>query len=502
VSGFGALHLRAEIARVLESWGWDAEEAGVRDVVPTVARGHAVVQVTSPTPAAAAPLVAAALGRVGPEAPGLLLCPPEQLVEWGGLAHALAEGTGLRIEVAATPARALRRLRADALDLLVTSLDTAAALIAQSALKAERLALVLLAQPEAYAEHPSLAVLMQEIPKTAQRVIVTAEPAQAAGLVERYARRALVVGAPPAEAAPEPPAGSVRTVGVPWSRRVSALGDVLQVLDPARAVIWAVDRSHAAAIARAVPLDGEAVELVTAGEVPKADVVIAFDLPSRAQLASLLEAGEVVLLVPPGAEGYVARTAATQRPLRLPGLMEELVREAARDRAAVLAAIESADLRAGVAALAPLLERHDAVRVAAALYALWKGGGAASGTAPAAAAPTIAKVWVSIGKRDGVTPADLVGTLTKELRVSRESIGRIELKDSFSLIELPAGDAARIADGLSGKTIRRVKLAARLDREAGGGGGRPERGAPRGDRGDRGDRPAKRPPVRRSPRSE
>jgi ATP-dependent RNA helicase DeaD len=273
-------------------------------------------------------------------------------------------------------------------------------------------------------------------------------------------------------------------------------------------VIWAVDRSHAAAIARAVPLDGEAVELVTAGEVPKADVVIAFDLPSRAQLASLLAAGEVVLLVPPGAEGYVARTVATPRPLRLPGLMEELVREAARDRAAVLAAIESADLRAGVAALAPLLERHDAVRVAAALYALWKGGGAAAGAAPAAA-PTVAKVWVSIGKRDGVTPADLVGTLTKELRVSRESIGRIELKDSFSLIELPAGEAARIADGLSGKTIRRVKLAARLDREAGGGGGgrpergpRPERGAPRGDRGDRGDRPAKRPPVRRSPRAE
>jgi ATP-dependent RNA helicase DeaD len=499
VSGFGALHLRAEIARVLESWGWDAEEAGVRDVVPTAARGHAVVQVTSPTPAAAAPLVAAALARVGPEAPGLLLCPPEQLVEWGGLAHALAEGTGLRIEAAATPARALRRLRANALDLLVTSLDTAAALMAQSALKAERLGLVLLAQPEAYAEHPSLAILMQEIPRTAQRLIVTAEPAQAAGLVERYARKALVVGAPSAEAAPEAPAGAVRTVGVPWSRRVSALGDVLQVLDPARAVIWAVDRSHAAAIARAVPLDGEAVELVTAGEVPKADVVIAFDLPSRAQLAALLEAGEVVLLVPPGAEGYVARTAATQRPLRLPGLMEELVREAARDRATVLAAIESADLRAGVAALAPLLERHDAVRVAAALYALWKGGGAAAGAAPAAA-PTVAKVWVSIGKRDGVTPADLVGTLTKELRVSRESIGRIELKDSFSLIELPAGEAARIADGLSGKTIRRVKLAARLDREAGGGGGgRPDRGAPRGDRGDR---PIKRPPARRSPRAE
>jgi ATP-dependent RNA helicase DeaD len=498
VSGFGALHVRAEIARVLESWGWDANEPSVRDVVPAAARGHAVVLVTSPTPAMAAPLVGAALGQVGATAPGLLLCPAEQLVEWGGLAHALSEGTGLRIEAAATAARALRRLRAESLDLLVTSLDVAAELMEKSALKAERLAVVILAQPEAYAEHPTLAVLMQEIPKTAQRIVITAEPDAAAGIVERYARKALVCGLPPSDAPAEAPLGPVRTVGVSWGRRVSALADVLQMLDPARAVIWAADRSHAAAIARAVPLDGDAVRLVVDGAIPAADVILAFDLPSRAQLARLLGAGDTVLLVPPGAEHYVERLAAPQRPLRLPGLMEELVREAARDRAAVLGAMETADLRAGVQALAPLLERFDAVRVAAALYALWKRQGPAApagGAGDAAATPATAKVWVSIGKRDGVTPADLVGTLTKEMRVNREWIGRIELRDSFSLIELPANEAARIAEGLSGKTLRRVKVSARLDRDAGT--GRPERGGARPERGGPG-----RTPARRAPRPE
>ena len=89
-------------------------------------------------------------------------------------------------------------------------------------------------------------------------------------------------------------------------------------------------------------------------------------------------------------------------------------------------------------------------------------------TAPAApAAPAIAKVWVSIGKKDGVTPADLVGALTKELRVERTAIGRVELRDGFCLIELPAADADRIAQALSGKMIRKVRVTARLDRVPG-----------------------------------
>ena len=94
-------------------------------------------------------------------------------------------------------------------------------------------------------------------------------------------------------------------------------------------------------------------------------------------------------------------------------------------------------------------------------------------TAQAApAAPTVAKVWVSIGKKDGVTPADLVGALTKELRVERTAIGRVELRDGFCLIELPAADADRIAQALSGKMIRKVRVTARLDRVPGAG---PER---------------------------
>ncbi|MCA9721272.1 MAG: DbpA RNA binding domain-containing protein, partial [Gemmatimonadetes bacterium] len=90
-----------------------------------------------------------------------------------------------------------------------------------------------------------------------------------------------------------------------------------------------------------------------------------------------------------------------------------------------------------------------------------------------------------VGRRDEATVGDLVAVLVKEIGLARESIGRIELRETFALVEVPAGEADRIAERLSGLTVRRRKLVARVDRGAparggsgrsgGGGGGRPPR---------------------------
>ena len=471
-------HLSAPVARTLESWDWQASDPLLRDAVPTVARGHNLVAVLPPSPAAAAPLIGAVLGRLGGGVRGLMVVPPGMLAEWAGVVFGVAAGTGLKVGAALASARALRELRSGSLDLLVASPSVIQELMTSSALKAEGLGVIVLAQPEAWADHSAVSPLMQDLPLEAQRVILTADPAAAADLVERYARKALVLGTPPAEAPPIAPVGPVRTVSVAWSRRAAALGELLQVLDPATVTIWAHDRSAAADIARAVPIDGESIRLVT-GDAPKSSLIIAFDLPSHERLAQLVQAGDTVLLVPPGTESYVAGIARPTRPLRLPGLLEEHAAISASDRARIRTELESGDGASGLLALAPLFERHDPTRVAAALYALWKGQAAKErpsgrmtrrqgGRRPRrAAAPAIAKVWVSIGKKDGVTPADLVGALTKELRVDRTAIGRVELRDGFCLIELPAGDADRIAQALSGKMIRKVRVTARLDRVPG-----------------------------------
>ncbi len=470
-------HLSAPVARTLESWDWQASDPLLRDAIPTVARGHNLVAVLPPSPAAAAPLIGAVLGRLGGGVRGLMVVPPGMLAEWAGVVFGVAAGTGLKVGAALASPRALRELRSGSLDLLVASPSVIQELMTSSALKAEGLGVIVLAQPEAWADHSAVSPLMQDLPLEAQRVILTADPGAAADLVERYARKALVLGTPPAEAPPIAPVGPVRTVSVAWSRRAAALGELLQLLDPATVTVWAHDRSAAADIARAIPIDGESIRLVT-GDAPKSSLIIAFDLPSHERLAQLVQAGDTVLLVPPGTESYVAGIARPTRPLRLPGLLEEHAAISASDRARIRTELESGDGAAGLLALAPLFERHDPTRVAAALYALWKGeerqgSKAARRQEEAIAAPSaplppaIAKVWVSIGKKDGVTPADLVGALTKELRVERTAIGRVELRDGFCLIELPAGDADRIAQALSGKMIRKVRVTARLDRVPG-----------------------------------
>jgi ATP-dependent RNA helicase DeaD len=78
--------------------------------------------------------------------------------------------------------------------------------------------------------------------------------------------------------------------------------------------------------------------------------------------------------------------------------------------------------------------------------------------------PATAKIYVSVGKKDGVTANDLVAVLTKELRVQRAKIGRIELREAYSLIEIPAQDAEKVAAGLNGVTVRRKRITARVDR--------------------------------------
>ena len=75
--------------------------------------------------------------------------------------------------------------------------------------------------------------------------------------------------------------------------------------------------------------------------------------------------------------------------------------------------------------------------------------------------PAVAKIYVGIGKRDGATVNDLVAVLTKEVRVDRGKIGRVELRDGYALIEIPAQDAERVASALNGTTIRRRRVTAR-----------------------------------------
>lgn len=489
MSEFEELHVSGAVSGALEALGWRAEAGMAREAAPTAARGHNLVLVTPPAAAYAGPALAGVVSRLAEGGRGLLLCPAAEIAEWAGLAQSLAADTSLRIQAAQSTARAVRRLRAAELDLLVCTPETALALQQRAALKLDAATVVIFAWPERW-DQEVMTPLMQDLAKDAQRVVVTAAADRGAELIERYARKALTVGAPPAESSAPAPAGPVRTVSVSWGRRAAALAELVEMLDPATVAVWTADRSHDAAIRRALPASDPSIH-ITHDEVPAAQLVIAFDPPGHERLAALLAAGDVVLLVPPGTESYVERIASPRRPLRLPGLPEAVADAAAGRRSTIAAALERGIPERGITALAPLLERYDASAVAAALYELWvesgdrAAHGAANAAAAAAAVPAtgVARLWVGVGKKDGTTPADIVAVLTKEVGVNRTDIGRIELRDGFSLVEVPAASAEEIAAGLSRTTIRRRRVVARLDR-----GGAPPRGD-RPDRSDRGERP-------------
>jgi ATP-dependent RNA helicase DeaD len=175
------------------------------------------------------------------------------------------------------------------------------------------------------------------------------------------------------------------------------------------------------------------------------------------------------MLAPPGTEGWANRLGSLVRPLRLPGFVDDAMARGAAERAEIQQALDGRTLDAEAMTLAPLFERYDATQVAAALLALWSARRARPDAASAPSVdrePATARIWVSVGQRDQATPGDLVAALVKELGVDRSHIGKIELRESFSLVELPAGEAERIAERLTGVMIRRRKVAARLDKGA------------------------------------
>ncbi|MGD0483452.1 MAG: DbpA RNA binding domain-containing protein, partial [Gemmatimonadales bacterium] len=156
-------------------------------------------------------------------------------------------------------------------------------------------------------------------------------------------------------------------------------------------------------------------------------------------------------------------------------------------RSALAALIEAGDLDRELLALDPLFDRYDPADVAAAAVRA-AGAGLLGGpgvevaaTAPdlsgPGAVPAWAKLWIGVGKKDGVRPGDLVGAIVGETKLGADRIGKIEIRELYALVEVRAEDAERVAGALTGATMRGRRLTARIDRGpgAGAGGSRPPR---------------------------
>lgn len=175
---------------------------------------------------------------------------------------------------------------------------------------------------------------------------------------------------------------------------------------------------------------------------------------------------------------------------------------------AVEAAIADTDLMPWHVLLEPLVKEHGARTVAAALARELRrrgrsrgGAGPESSTASAggpggAGGPqAFVRLFISVGSRDGLGPGDLLGAITGESGIKGDQVGRIDLRDTFSRVDVEEGVAERVIRALNGVSIRGRSVRADFDRAGarssgssdgrGGGGGRggpPARGSGPGNR--------------------
>jgi ATP-dependent RNA helicase DeaD len=75
------------------------------------------------------------------------------------------------------------------------------------------------------------------------------------------------------------------------------------------------------------------------------------------------------------------------------------------------------------------------------------------------------RLFVNVGRKDKVGPKDLVGALTREVGLARDTLGRIEVRETFSLVDVTPEVIDRAQSGLARVTIRGRRVAARRDRE-------------------------------------
>jgi hypothetical protein len=380
------------------------------------------------------------------------------------LAAALQSLTSLSpVHPITAPTRTQTLVRTGGVGTLIGTLPDILDLVRRSAFKPEALVRVVVGWPEHILSQglsQGLDTLLADAPGV-QRLIVTEDEGAMAEFLERHARRAPVAAA---ARLPTAATGPARYAVVDHPRRALGGRLVLDALDPKRVWIW--DPSPDAA-ARCAPLTAQpGVRLLDggAGDAPPdpAELAIALDLPSAEVLGMLRAAArDVVVLLDAIQLPYLERLASPVASLRLAGAPDQARDALSRLRRDLRDRLAGGTPVTELLALDPLFEEYDPALVAAALLAA---RGAPPGPVTSEPVPTWVRLHVSAGRRDQLRPGDLVGALLHGAGLSKDQVGRIDLREGFALVDVRASEAERALAGLNGATIRGRRIAARIDR--------------------------------------
>jgi ATP-dependent RNA helicase DeaD len=334
------------------------------------------------------------------------------------------------------------------------------------------------------------------LPAEAQRVLTALPLTRAvADFAERHCRRALTL--PSSEGAEPPHRGRVRFRITPDPKEASALTIAAELLEAGARHVLFYTRSEdrAADLGDYLTLHGylagapgdaevpiwlgvDALEARRAAQNVAGVVVVSHDVPAdpdtldRRHSVSpdgvvIVSAREVAHLKALGRKtGY--ETVPFPPPARgTPTSIQEL-------RASLLRTLEEDDTTPYLSVLEPLFDRYDAAEVAAAAVALLRArkpqaappaatASRASAAEPAAA-PAWAKLFIGVGERDGLRPGDLLGAITGEAGVDGRAVGKIDIRESHSVVEVHDDVARKVIKAINGTTIKGRAVRADFDR--------------------------------------
>lgn len=508
IESFEDVGLPAELVEALAADGIERPTELQQEAMPVLRRGHNLILRAGPGAGTLVAYGAPLLERIDPGAAGLraLVLVPSPAAA-GELAESLARlaiGTGHAVAALGAPWAAAEGAR-----VLFAAPDAALEAVRASRLKLDDLQALVIngaAAIRAAGEWPALETLAALVPHEAQRILVSL-PLDAA--VQEFAGRHLhkatrVPAAPAVSEAAErgAPTGRLHYLVVEGSKDEDACAVVARALaDGTQHVLLFCRSDDRAADAGdllalhgfASGAPGDAASPVWLGsDAPPGNppaigtpadriATLSYDVPPdpRTLVSRHGGGGPATVLVLPRELAHLRDIAGRARfeALATPGaLPTQLGAELAAFRQRLRRAIRDEDLGAQLLLLEPLLQEHSAAEIAAAAVSLLrrKADTTAPAALPAAEAakpagaparpPAWTRLFLTAGQRDGIGPGDLLGAVTGETGIDGSLVGKIEIRDTFSRIEVASDVAETVIRALNGTSIRGRSVRVDYDR--------------------------------------
>ncbi len=164
--------------------------------------------------------------------------------------------------------------------------------------------------------------------------------------------------------------------------------------------------------------------------------------------------------------------------LRVPTLADVEARRRQAFKESILKELSGDGLAPYLMLVDELSEEHNVAEIAAAAIKIATGGTDAAPATPevkrrndhamagdgVGAETGMARLFINIGRQDGVRPGDFVGAIANEAGISGKEIGAIDLFDTYSFVEVPQAAAPLIVQTLGRTTIRGRQVNAEVAR--------------------------------------